>query len=215
MSSPSHTSRITRDSSEKVGSRPDAACVTRAKSGRSPGLHLGFSGMMLFPSGATYGQTMEVAWGVGTGQQDRLGYFHPRYHSRDRAGQRGVLTTAPPGLAPFLPPQSPNLAMSAPGNPTLAPAQLCSWPPPAAPVAGPRARAGAADTTTQLKLGPEPEGRAVTEGWGRKGDRNGGVCGYEKGLSLATWTVTTRACASCPRHACVHTRIHKMFSKYT
>lgn len=167
VSSPSHTSRITRDSSEKVGSRPDAACVTRAESGRSPGLHLGFSGMMLFPSGATCGQTMEVAWGVGTGQQDRLGYFHPRYHSRDRAGQRGVLTTAPPGLAPFLPPQSPNLAMSAPGNPTLAPAQLCSWPPPAAPVAGPRARAGAADTTTQLKLGPEPEGRAVTEGWGR------------------------------------------------
>lgn len=100
---------------------------------------------------------MKEAWGEGREQENRLGSFHPCYHPGDRTGQGGVLTTASPGLAPLLPAQSPNPAMSTPGSPTLAPAQLCSWPPLAAPAAGPKARAGAADTTTQLKLGLEPE----------------------------------------------------------
>lgn len=98
---------------------------------------------------------------MGTGQEDRLGPFHPCHHPGDRAGLGGVLTTAPPQAWPLSrPAQSPNSARSSTGSPALAPAQLCSWPPPAAPAAGPQASAGAADTTTQLKLGLEPEARA-------------------------------------------------------
>lgn len=91
------------------------------------------------------------------GQEDRLGSFSSFYHPRRQAGQGGVITTAPQAWALFHPAQSPNPAMSGPSSPTLAPTQLCSRPPPAAPAAGPKARPEAADTTIQLKLGLEPK----------------------------------------------------------
>lgn len=77
--------------------------------------------------------------------------------SERQAGQGGVITTAPQAWALFHPAQSPNPAMSGPSSPTLAPTQLCSRPPPAAPAAGPKARPEAADTTIQLKFGLEPK----------------------------------------------------------
>lgn len=157
---------------------------------------------MIFPSGATCSQTMEVAWEVETGQ-DRLGSFCPQYHPKDRAGQGGILTIAPPGLAPFPPPQStrqPPLWLPPSFVPGLLPQPLWLGP---GPELEPQTQQPA-----QARPRARRTGRAVgvvMEGQGRKGDRNGGICGYRKGLSLATWTVTTRACASCPRHACVHT----------
>lgn len=140
---------------------------------------------------------------------------------RDRAGQGGVLTTAPPGLAPFPPPQSPNLAMSAPGSPTLAPAQLCSWPPPAAPVAGPRARAGAADTTTQLQARPRARstGRAVgtvIEGQGRKGGRHGGGLWLREGLVFGNLDCHHQGLCFLPQaHVCTHTEVYTRCSLNT
>lgn len=98
---------------------------------------------------------------MGTGQEDRRGPFH--CHSHPLTSD----TTLPCARPLCRRAQSPDVAMSGPGSPTLAPAQLCSWPPPAAPVAGPKARAGTTDITIQLKLDLEPEagGGLWGQGW--------------------------------------------------
>lgn len=49
------------------------------------------------------------------------------------------------------------------------------------PAAGPTARAGAADTTSQRKLGPEPGGGERAAGAGREGRGEGDLC-LEEGL---------------------------------
>ena len=114
---------------------------------------------------------------MGIGQEDRQGRGPSLPVTILETGRgKGVLLQQRPGLPRFHPAQSPNPAMSGPSSPTLAPAQLCSWPPPAAPAAGPKARAGAADTTIQLKLGLEPEawGGLWGQAWRARGGKGRG-----------------------------------------
>ena len=125
----------------------------------------------------------------------------------------------PPSQGPCRRAQSPNSAMSGPGSPTLAPAQLCSWPPPAAPAAGPEARAGTTDITIQLELDLEPEtgGGLWGQRWraGEEGGRSEGTFGMRRAQGFGGLDcrpqgqgVLARAHASARAHTHTHTHTH-------
>ena len=108
---------------------------------------------------------------MGTEQADQSPFLLSPFQSW--AGHGAALTTAPQAWPPVrvLEPQPCRVWAPLPHTGSCPALFLATS---RAPAAGPTARAGAADTTSQLKLGPEPEAggglRGQAGGPGERGD---------------------------------------------
>lgn len=127
--------------------RPEATCITRAE---PKALWHSRASRKNSPPSRVWGQSEK---GPGRGDRARQTQYHSIHITiletqwvMVAGGGHCSLPPPCPESGPSRPAQSPSPALSCPGAPTLAPAQLCSWPPP-----GP------------LQLGPRPELKPQTQ----------------------------------------------------